>query len=196
MKIFKLHAGDAFRVAAMILLAALAVARAEEIPGWFKAGNRPQDYSMGVDRSVIVSGKPSGFVKCIAAEAPGFGTYMQSFDADEYRGKRVQFSALVKAENVNDWAGLWMRVDGESRSGIAFDNMQNRPIKGTQNWARYSVVLDVESKATGIAFGILLAGKGGVWINDVRFEVVNVSVPVTDLRKSTGPKNLGFDQEK
>jgi hypothetical protein len=185
------------RAAALMLLATLSIAMADEIPGWFKAGSRPSDYSMGVDRNVLVAGKSSGYIKSIVPDAPGFGTYMQTFQAGEYRGKRVQFSAQVKSDNVVDWAGLWMRVDGEGKSGIAFDNMQNRPIKGTRDWTRCTVVLDVDAKAEAIAFGILLAGKGAVWLNDVRFETVGPEVPVTDMRKQqpNGPRNLGFDQK-
>ena len=189
-------------VAALILVTTVPMAGADDVPGWIKAGSRPTDYNMGIDPSVPLAGKPSGFIKSIVAETQGFGTYMQMFDAGDYRGKRVQFSAQVKCENVLDWAGLWMRVDGENKSGIAFDNMQNRPIKGTQNWTKYSVVLDVDSKASAVAFGILLSGKGSVWINDVKFETVGDNVLVTDLKKQpspplpprpTGPRNLGFD---
>jgi hypothetical protein len=58
---------------------------------------------------------------------------MQSFDAkmmQNYLGKRVRFSAAVKTEDVQSWAGLWMRVDKGSQT-VEFDNMQDRPLKGT-----------------------------------------------------------------
>jgi len=118
------------------------------------------------------------------------------FDAAEFRDKRMRFSGVVKSENVENWAGLWMRVDGPETS-TAFDNMQNRPIKGTQAWTRYSVVLDVDSKARYVAFGILLAGRGAVWINDVQFEAVGADVPVTDMKKyPPAPRNLGFNESE
>jgi len=47
------------------------------------------------------------------APSTGFGTLMQDFRADHYQGKRVRFSAFVKTEAAQDWAGLWMRVDKE-----------------------------------------------------------------------------------
>jgi hypothetical protein len=59
----------------------------------------------------------------------------------------------------------------------------------------YSVVLDVDSKARYVAFGILLAGRGAVWINDVQFEAVGADVPVTDMKKyPPAPRNLGFNE--
>jgi hypothetical protein len=57
--------------------------------------------------------------------------------------------------------------------------MQNRPIQGTRDWQKYEIVLDVPAKSTGIFFGILLEGKGQVWLNNVRFEVVGRNVPTT-----------------
>ena len=36
------------------------------------------------------------------------------------------------------WAGLWMRVD-KGKDMVAFDNMQDRPIKGTTDWQRYYI---------------------------------------------------------
>lgn len=184
---------------ALILFAALPMISADEIPGWIKAGSHPGDYDMGVDRAVMLGNHPSGFIKSNKPDSQGFGTYMQMFDAGDYRGKRVRFSALVRTENVENGSALWMRVDGESRSGIAFDNMQKRQIKGTQNWARYSVVLDVDPKARAIAFGVMLHGKGAVWINEVGFATVGQDVAVTDMvpemKLQPGPRNVGFDQK-
>ena len=35
------------------------------------------------------------------------------------------------------------------------------------DWRKYDVVLDVPSEAQNIAFGVLLAGEGQVWTDDV-----------------------------
>lgn len=79
------------------------------------------------------------------------------FKADSYRGKRMSFSAVVKSADVENWAGLWMRIDGPFERSLGFDNMQNRSIKGTTNWQKYGVVLDVPMESINIAFGILLS---------------------------------------
>jgi hypothetical protein len=164
--------------------------------GWFKAGSHPADYDMGLDRNSAFTGSSSGYIKSNKPNPQEFGTFMQMFDATEYRGKRLRLSAYVKSENVENWAGLWMRVDRDKKS-VAFDNMQDRPIKDTQGWTQHAIVLDVDPKATAVAFGILLAGKGAVWIDDVAFDVVGEEVHVTDLTrqsKLTGsPRNLDFE---
>ncbi len=76
--------------------------------------------------------------------------------------------------------------------------MGNRPIKGTGDWKRYEIVLDVPGNSINIAFGILLTGKGKVWMDDLQFEVVGKDVPTTDMLKQGAglpdePLNLGFE---
>src|SRR5438132_872380 len=124
-----------FWCAALVLIVSVPVISALDVPGWFKAGDHPNDYDMGADPSVSLHGKSSGYIKNKKPDPEGFGPYMQMFDAADFRGKRVQFSALVRTENVENWASLWMRVDRENKA-IAFDNMQNSAIKGTQTWTR------------------------------------------------------------
>lgn len=161
--------------------------------GWILAGSDPADYETGIDAQSIYKGHASAYLKGAKPEPKGFGTLMQQIGAENYLGKRVRFSASVKAENVQGWAGLWLRVDKGS-TPVAFDNMQNRPIKGTGDWQNYQVVLDVPPDATGIAFGTLLSGKGNVWLNAVTFEVVGTDVPTTDMgsNRPSAPVNLGF----
>lgn len=43
--------------------------------------------------------------------------------------------------------GLWFRVDGTTGKSLSFDNMQDRAVKGTTEWARYEIVLDVPEGA-------------------------------------------------
>lgn len=157
--------------------------------GWFLAGSQPKSYETGTE----YTGKPSAFLKSTATEPiKGFGTLMQSFAADNYKGKRIRFTASVKSQDVKDWSGLWMRVD-KGRESVAFDNMQNRAIKGTTDWKEYVVTLDVPGDATGISFGILLTETGTVWLRDIRLEAVDAQVSTTSgatLPKE--PANLSF----
>ena len=134
--------------------------QAEAPKGWFVAGSKPEEYESGVDASsAAYNGHASAFLKAKKPVVEGFGTLMQDFRARHYLGKKVRFTAFVKTEGVQGWVGLWMRVDKGSEQ-LAFDNMQDRPIKGTTNWQRYDVVLDVPEDATGIFLGVLLGGSG------------------------------------
>jgi hypothetical protein len=90
-------------------------------------------------------------------------------------------SGFVKTAAGEGWAGLWMRVDGKDKTGIAFDNMMNRPVKGDTDWKKYEVVLDVPDSAEEIVFGFLLAGQGQAWVDDIELEVVGNDVKTTGL---------------
>lgn len=161
---------------------------------WFMAGSNPTDYELGVDNTETFQGKNSGYLRSRRPGAEGFGTMMQMFKADIYRNKRMSFSAVVKSVDVENWAGLWMRIDGPSERTLGFDNMQNRPIKGTTDWQRYVVVLDVPTESINIAFGVLLDGPGQVCLSDVQFNEVGLDVPTTNMSatKVAQPGNLDF----
>lgn len=162
--------------------------------GWYVAGSKPAEYEAGVDAEVQYNNHPSAFLKSRKPSVDGFGTLMQDFRADKYGGQRVRFSAYVKTEKIQDWAGLWMRVDKNSAS-VSFDNMADRPLKGTTDWQNYQVVLDVPQGATGIYLGILLTGPGAVWISSAKFEVVGSEVSTTGAHSHReGPTNLDFKE--
>jgi hypothetical protein len=162
--------------------------------GWFPAGDHPEEYEMGVDKAVVHSGNSSAFIKSAASKFKGFGTLMQQCAPGDYKGKRVRFSAFIKSKDVTGWAGLWFRVDGAKAGSLSFDNMGDRPIKGTNDWIKCENVLDVPQESTNLAYGVLLYGGGQVWFDDVNFEVVDKSVPTTDVRGGNSkPSNLNFE---
>src|SRR4030095_6622009 len=64
---------------------------------------------------------------------------------------------------------------------LGFDNMDNRPVKGTTDWTKYELVLDVPEATTMILYGFFVYEKGKAWADDLRFEVVGKDVPSTNL---------------
>jgi hypothetical protein len=160
------------------LLRACAVAAGPKC--WHLAGDEQSCYQLDRDVVVTHAGRPSGRLMSVG-DCQSYGTIVQCIDPADYTGKRVRFSAYVKALGVKDWAGLWMRVDGNGGCGtaLAFDNMNARPINGTKDWARYEIVLDVSKEAKSICLGLLLRGTGEVWLNGVSFEAVSTVVPTT-----------------
>lgn len=152
---------------------------------WRLAGNSPAEYEAATDSTMLYNGSPSTYLK---ARKPGlcgdskvcdnFGALIQTLKPESYAGKRIRLRANIKVENVKHWAGLWLRID-KGKNAVAFDNMGSRPIKGSREWKRYEVVLDVPSDATAIAFGVLLSGSGALWVNNVNLETVGPDVKVT-----------------
>lgn len=170
--------------------------------GWIKAGSQPQEYDMGVDASAFHEGTKCGCIKSVVSKCSGFGTLMQGFTTNEFRGKRVRLSGWLKSEDVDGWAGMWMRVDGkegQSKESLAFDNMKDRPTVGTEDWSKKEIVLDVPDNGEVIAFGALLHGCGSLWMDNFNFEIVGTDVPTTGARPpkpkwvNDVPTNLNFE---
>lgn len=173
-----------------------AKASGKEPKGWFKAGAAPADYDLGIDQNETLRGKPVCYLKPRTSSPEGFGTVMQMFKADSYLGKRVMLTGMAKSEAVEQWAGFWMRVDGRDERTASFDNMQDRPIRGTTGWTKYQIVLDVPPDGAYMALGLLLDGAGQIWMADVQFSVVSSSTPTTDLKTDypDAPINLSFEE--
>ena len=169
--------------------------------GWFNAGSKPKSYEMGIEKGAGQNGKNAATIKSIDKKIDGFGTLMQQCVPDKYLGKKIKMTAFVKTENVTDWAGLWLRVDQTgSHQPLSFDNMGDRPIKGTTNWTKYEIVLDVPNNASLIAYGALLDGTGQVWFDNITFEIVSDFAPSTSsnsIKKVPTvdePTNLDFEK--
>ncbi len=166
-----------------------------KVKDWFLAGSHPRDYEYDVLQDEVFEGKRAVALRCIAEKPGGFGTLMQQCAPDHFIAHRVRFSGALRSRNVDDWAGLWFRVDGGSGRTLAFDNMQERSVRGTTDWARYDVVLDVADDATQLAYGVLLSGTGEVAVADFRLEQVGTDVATTDRRhRLAGPSNLDFSE--
>lgn len=169
------------------------------ITGWMLTGSHPQNYEMGIDPAEVHQGKASGYLKAVTPMEPNeFATMMQQFRADKYVGKRMKLSGFVKTERVDAFCGLWMRVDNNVHDVLQFDNMHDRPITGTQPWNQYSIVLDVPEGSAVISFGVILNGKGKVWVDSFRFEEVDLNTPLTHMETeyemSDEPLNLSFEE--
>ena len=160
--------------------------------GWYVTESAPQHYEAGVDESSPCEGTRSAFLRSRTQATDSFGTFMQAFSAQDFRGKRLRFSAAVRHQDVKGWAGLWMRVEGaDPKQPLAFDNMQSRALVGTHGCKRYDVVLDVPKEATSIMAGLIMSGTGQAWLGGVRFETVDASVKTTDLLATPQPLPSG-----
>jgi C-terminal processing protease CtpA/Prc len=121
------------------------------------------DYVIAIDSVVKHSGNyaasisnPNAVVdfKALSYTLPG-----------NFKGKKLTISGYIKTENVTDgYAGLWLRIDPK----IAFNNMENVGIKGTADWKKYEVTVNMDPANTkAIVLGGLLVGKGKMWLDDL-----------------------------
>lgn len=169
-----------------------------EPPEGWSAGSvegASDDYVVGVDQMQVHSGKTSAYIRAKSADPLGFGALSQRFKAGDFRGRRVRLAGYLRAHAVEGWAGLWMRVDGANGELQAFDNMEQRPVRGTSEWVRREVVLSVPPNAFAIAIGALLVGPGQIWVDDLSLEAVGPDVPATIAEELLNqyPVNLKFE---
>jgi len=126
-----------------------------------------------------------------------FGTVMQTISPREVLNQRIRMTVWLRTEDVEDWAGAWLRVDRDDVA-VAFDNMQNRALRGTNEWSIYTIVVDVPPDATSLSLGVILSGSGRMWADDVKLEIVDpTEVDSTDMlarRKPRTPTNLDFER--
>jgi hypothetical protein len=173
----------------------------EEIKGWFLAGNSPESYEIGIEYNAERNGKVA-YMKSTQSKIKGFGTMMQSFVPNDYLGKTVKLSGYIKSKDVIGWSGMWMRIDGaicENKKSkmLGFDNMEDRPIKGTTKWTLYEIVLEVPTEAKNISYGVLTSGTGVVWMDDFKFEIVDKSTLTSKRQNSLNldkPTNTSFEE--
>lgn len=172
-------------------------------PGWILSGSNAKAYKTGIVTGVGTAGGSTAYL-IGNNNTSGFGTLMQMFTATKYEGQRVRLSANITTDKLSQSAGLWMRMDDVNGKVLAFDNMQDRPIIGATDSKQYEVVLDAPEGTRKIAFGVLMVGGGQLFIEDVKLEIVPMSILVTgtnnpDLQTALTtninieePKNLDF----
>ncbi len=189
------------KIAMLVFVLVLAMAFDEPV-GWAKRGSMPASYDMGIEKGTGINGSDAATIKSKKKKIDGFGTLLQACVADTFRGKRVRMSGYMRSEDVAGWAGFWLRVDKDSSGTIttlSFDNMYDRHVKGTTSWTKYEIVLDVPADASMLYYGALLNSTGQIWFDDINFNIVDESVPVTGNYKQKKPKpaptNLDFEKK-
>jgi hypothetical protein len=113
---------------------------------------------------------------------------------------RIKMTGFIKSENVADWAGMWLRVDSKTgQESLNFDNMQDRPVKGTSDWTKCEITLDVPEESGTLNFGVLMSGTGKIWFDNISFEILNNGTPKVSkdsvaMSLPEKPQNLDFEE--
>lgn len=115
---------------------------------------------------------------------------MQTFSSAGLRGGRISLSAYVKTQLIRGSAYMWLRADGPGGKAIAWDDMNERKVSGITDWTRYDLVLEVPPEAHQIACGVVMAGKGRIWVDDVCFQ--SAGKEDSEVAAEAG-KALGFE---
>lgn len=143
---------------------------------WGGNSANPEDFEFHRDSSVAHTGRAS--IQIIGREDPaGFASVAAGASAAAYAGKRVTFSGFLRSASLTGGGGaLWLRADDANHRSVAFLNTQTQPVRGTTDWKRISISLDIPASANQIVFGALIAGAGSLWFDDAELTADSVAV--------------------
>ncbi len=156
------------------------------------AGGMPQGWGGGprdtifTDDKVVHSGKYAVRLERDPSSKESFSTITIGIPVD-FTGRNLELRGFLKTESVTEFAGLWMREDGDG-GPVGFDNMQKRQLKGTTDWAEYSIALPLNPQAKMLVFGVLSVGTGKTWADDLQLLVDGKSI--SDLPKIEQVKTI------
>ena len=110
--------------------------------------------------------------------AGGFIELRQEIAANDYRNRRVRLRAAVRPE-----VGA-ANLSGAIRLAAGNFYVRNIPlverrIDVANGSATYDLVIDVPENSTKISYWFAASGQAALYIDDIEFDVVDDSVPVT-----------------
>jgi len=158
--------------------------------GW--TGDPPETISL--DSKVVHSGK---WAVRLARDAGSSDTLSSMFKAIpvDFGGTTIEYRGFLRTEDVTGFAGLVMSVN--SRTGnLAFDDMSDQNLNGSTEWKEYSIKLPLNPEAREFVFGVVLAGTGKAWVDDLQLLVDGqpiARVPKLELPKTVLELDHQFD---
>jgi hypothetical protein len=172
-------------------------------------------YRVTADSTVVHEGRVSAHIHCVAAGNMVNAGLTQHLLANDYRGKRVRYSAWFKtsgvAKRATDGMALFMRIDGQTRM-LGYFSTAVRLFHTNAGWEQFSIVFDIPEETMGVTLGVAVQAAGDFWVDDGKLEVVSKDVDISShirpqalteamqasIRKqyigaATAPSNLGFE---
>lgn len=103
-----------------------------------------------------------------------YGTVYQRFDANRYRGKKVKFSANIKTDLANDSSEVRLFINeyNRNRKSNQVEMMGENPITKA-DYENYEIEITISKDAFFISIGFTLLGIGNLYVDNVKFEVID-----------------------
>ncbi len=163
------------------------------LPDGWHIGEEKQHFRAMADNNIFHSGKASVFLQSSGYIEKDWNTLMQYCRAGDYQGKRLKLTAWVRTEDLKEYAQFIFRVDGIKAIRPA-DKIKEFTFTGNNNWRKVELILDIPEEATHISYGLLLTGKGKVWMDDITIEEVAADSRTRNKPGLKSPVNLGFEE--
>jgi RNA polymerase sigma factor (sigma-70 family) len=166
-------------------------------------GNKDGTFIVEVDPDTLrtTNTMPAIHIKGpVAADSTGIvqtpvaanGTYKKTDNSSSTRyfvtssstlyGKHIHVTCWLKTKDVQGWAGAFVIIIGMDGRHLQYDDMSDRPIRGTTDWQQYEVVTDLPNGPCIIYFGPDLYGPGELWGDDFQIDLAPAGTPSTDDR--------------
>jgi RNA polymerase sigma factor (sigma-70 family) len=103
-------------------------------------------------------------------------------DSSALYGKHVRVTFWLKTRDVRGWVGTFVIILGMDGRHMQYDDMSDRPVRGTTDWQQYQIVTDLPDGPCIIYLGPDLYGPGELWADDFKIDLAPADEPVTDDR--------------
>jgi hypothetical protein len=103
-------------------------------------------------------------------------------DSSALYGKHISVTFWLKTRDVRGWAGTFVIIMGMDGRHMQYDDMSDRPVRGTTDWQQYEIVTDLPDEPCIIYFGPDLYGPGELWADDFQIDLAPANEATTDDR--------------
>lgn len=157
------------------------------IAGWhaYPAG------TVSADDSISHTGHWSVRLQRGAQSAGTFSVITRTLPVD-FQGGTVEIRGYLRLQDVSGYAALWLRQDADGQM-LSLENMRAQQVKGTRDWAQYSITLPINPQAQQLHFGVLVSGTGTLWADDL--ELLVDGKPIANAASSPVKTGLPADHE-
>lgn len=97
-------------------------------------------------------------------------------------GKHISVTGWLKTKAVQGWAGVFVIIVNKDGRRYQYDDMSDRPIRGTTDWQQIEIVTDLPDEPCVVYFGPDLYGPGELWGDDFQINVAPPGEATTDDR--------------
>lgn len=130
----------------------------------FLAWKSRSSRQVGRDESTRHSGGASLRLNNVPGQ--NFSTFSQMLSLSPASAlRKFRITGFIKRDSVERYTGIWINVFAGGNS-LFFDNMYNRNLNGSADWAELHTEFFADETATEIQVGGLLVGKGTAWFDD------------------------------
>ncbi len=108
-----------------------------------------------------------------------FGAIVQPVPVTGLAGRTLRLSGWVRTREAGGgrkgWGAALQLQAKKGGSPVAYTVLADHVIGGTSDWKRREAIVAIPVDAEAVEVGILLRGKGSVWLDDVELEVLPAS---------------------